>query len=134
MDKMAKTNQWLLDNDPLHATSAFHGNIFEYKSATLRNISLSGLVSLFCQLGLSLVVLMLATRNWCVSLLAFASIVANTCWSLSFMYIVGWSFGILESICVTILVGEPPTVASTAPASVVPTALIALNTTAIDTL
>jgi multidrug efflux pump subunit AcrB len=63
------------------------------------------MVSLVAQLAMSLFVLLFATANWQVALLSMCSIVMTTIWSMSFMFVAGWSFGILEAICVTVLVG-----------------------------
>jgi hypothetical protein len=104
MNVMAKTEQWFKDKDKTGA-SVFHSNALEYRGATLENISVSGMISLVAQLGMSLLVLLFATANWQVAVLSMCSILMTTIWSMSFMYIVGWSFGILEAICVTVLVG-----------------------------
>ena len=104
MDVMARTDQWFIDHDPMHAT-VFHSNELEYQGATLYNISVSGMVSLVAQLAMSLFVLLFATANWQVAVLSMCSIVMTTIWSMSFLYVAGWSFGILEAICVTVLVG-----------------------------
>ena len=105
IEVMNKQQKWFQDNDPLHAASVFHSNEMEYRSATLRNISVSGMISLCAQLLMSLFVLLFATGNSYMALLSFASIMMTTTWSMAFMYVAGWSFGILEAICVTVLVG-----------------------------
>ena len=104
MDVMDNTIQWFADNDPTH-TSVFHSNDLEYRGATLQNISISGMISLVAQLCMSFFVLLFATSNWIVALLSMCSILITTIWSMSAMYALGWSFGILEAICVTVLVG-----------------------------
>ena len=56
-------------------------------------------------LSLALVVLLLSLGNWVLGLLTFGCIGGTTASALGLMSLYGWEFGVMESICVTILVG-----------------------------
>jgi len=56
-------------------------------------------------LGLALGVLLIATMNWIISVLAFVNIIGVTCAVFATMVAAGWSIGILEAICMIIIVG-----------------------------
>eukprot|EP00462_Mataza_sp_D1_P024935 CAMPEP_0175132088 /NCGR_PEP_ID=MMETSP0087-20121206/6891_1 /TAXON_ID=136419 /ORGANISM="Unknown Unknown, Strain D1" /LENGTH=1082 /DNA_ID=CAMNT_0016414425 /DNA_START=38 /DNA_END=3287 /DNA_ORIENTATION=+ len=65
----------------------------------------SAVNGIFTSFGLMVVVLLVATRNWWVSLIAATS-VAGVCLSVFlFMVMAGWEIGVLESICMVIVVG-----------------------------
>ena len=53
----------------------------------------------------ALVVLSIATQNILVAFLAFISISCIVMCCIGFMVLAGWSFGLMEAICVTICVG-----------------------------
>ena len=72
---------------------------------TLSTIAYNGLKSMSMSLLLAWVVLLLALGNVRLACLSFGSILATTIWAMGLMHVVGWSFGVMESICVTILVG-----------------------------
>jgi predicted RND superfamily exporter protein len=69
----------------------------EYIEGLFRGVSIS--------LGVSLIVLLIATGNFIVSLLAFVSLVGIVFCTLGCMWIYGWSIGIIESICAVLSVG-----------------------------
>ena len=79
-------SKWMqMRTDEIMQTSAFYG---------------CGISVLF-----ALVVLSIATQNILVAFLAFISISCIVMCCIGFMVLAGWSFGLMEAICVTICVG-----------------------------
>eukprot|EP01051_Picozoa_sp_SAG22_P003742 SAG22_NODE_186_length_15907_cov_45.496774_9_plen_1375_part_00 len=102
----AELEDWLAtqtEGGPEAAVSS-EGHIFQLVW-TLYTISSSGVKSMLFSLALAFVVLMLFFGNRRVAVLAFFSICCTTVCAMGFIACAGWEFGILESICVTILVG-----------------------------
>merc|ERR1719326_1178685 len=69
----------------------------EYIHSALRGIAIA--------LPLAFVVLLISTRNWIVSLFAIMDIIGVIVCELGMMWCMGWSFGVLESISVILVIG-----------------------------
>jgi hypothetical protein len=104
--------QWNLLREflDIHGTGSEVGTPFQYNpmtdtADTLNSICSNGLKSMIMSLLLSFLVLIVSSASYKLAVMAFISIVCTTATSMSMMVWLGWSFGVMEAICVTILVG-----------------------------
>jgi hypothetical protein len=104
--------QWNLLREFLdvHGTGSEVGTPFQYNfmtdtADTLNSICSNGLKSMVMSLLLSFLVLIVSSASYKLAVLALISLVCTTATSMSMMVWLGWSFGVMEAICVTILVG-----------------------------
>merc|ERR1712204_96954 len=73
----------------------------ETQSAFVR----SAVQGILIAMPLALIILMVSTQNWIVSLFAVFDIVGIMLCELSIMYLMGWKFGVSESVAIVIIIG-----------------------------
>merc|ERR1719384_967202 len=72
---------------------------------TQRAFVRSAVQGILIAMPLALVILMISTQNWIVSLFAVFDIVGIMLCELSIMYLMGWKFGVSESVAIVIIIG-----------------------------
>merc|ERR1719410_2584956 len=65
----------------------------------------SAVQGILIAMPLALVILMISTQNWIVSIFAVFDIVGIMLCELSIMYLMGWKFGVSESVAIVIIIG-----------------------------
>merc|ERR1712048_1514220 len=65
----------------------------------------SAVQGILIAMPLALIILMISTQNWVVSLFAVFDIVGIMLCELSIMYLMGWKFGVSESVAIVIIIG-----------------------------
>merc|ERR1719384_2884369 len=65
----------------------------------------SAVQGILIAMPLALIILMISTQNWIVSLFAVFDIVGIMLCELSIMYLMGWKFGVSESVAIVIIIG-----------------------------
>jgi hypothetical protein len=84
-------------------TSTQHG--FFVRIFTADQFTVNAVNGLLIALSLAFVVLMLSTLNLIVGLVAFACIGAVVSSTVGTMFLIGWKVGVVESICLSLVVG-----------------------------
>merc|ERR1719244_258051 len=69
----------------------------QYKTSALQGIAIA--------LPIALVVLLISTRNWIISIFAIMDIIGVIVCELGFMYAAGWKFGFIESLSLVMAIG-----------------------------
>eukprot|EP00993_Chasmostoma_nieuportense_P000400 NODE_136_length_2977_cov_13.317544_g129_i0.p1 GENE.NODE_136_length_2977_cov_13.317544_g129_i0~~NODE_136_length_2977_cov_13.317544_g129_i0.p1 ORF type:complete len:932 (-),score=318.60 NODE_136_length_2977_cov_13.317544_g129_i0:180-2930(-) len=96
--------QW--NADPTHTTiRCTMGSMLYAWSVTTGVMGEAALMGVFVSAVLAFGVLLVATGNYIISLFAIVTIAGIILSVFSFMVVVGWKLGIMENICITILVG-----------------------------
>ena len=92
---------------PPQANKGFHdaGGLAWMVMETQKESQRTAFTSLLISLAVALLMLLLVTRNVIISFTATACIAASVVTFVGFMTLAGWNLGILESICMTIVVG-----------------------------
>ena len=82
-----------------NASLRWYALVYEYAFIT------SAINGIAIALPLAFIVLLISTRNWIISIFAIMDIVGVISCELCVMYIVGWKFGMVESIAVIMVIG-----------------------------
>ena len=65
----------------------------------------SAVQGILIAMPLALIILMISTQNWIISVFAVLDIIGIMLCELSIMYLMGWKFGVSESVAVVIIIG-----------------------------
>ena len=89
--------------------SAGDGGFFSHWWFTISdlqaNLASSALESMVLATGITLLVLLLATRSLTATIIATCAIAGVLCCTMAVLVVLGWEMGIIESMCLAILIG-----------------------------
>lgn len=85
--------------------SKFHYNVLWSWTITQRYLLSSATTGVFLSFGLTFLVVLVSTMNWFLTLICLLAIFGVCMSVFMLMVAVGWSIGVLESICMIIVVG-----------------------------
>ena len=94
-----------ITDGPLETVDAFPASDAWVIADTVQEIKNATPKTILYSLLLAFVILLVSTRSLVTSLLAAACITSVICYFAAFMALRGWRFGIIEAVCVQIIVG-----------------------------
>mmetsp|Transcript_21990 Transcript_21990/g.36677 ORF Transcript_21990/g.36677 Transcript_21990/m.36677 type:complete len:288 (+) Transcript_21990:133-996(+) len=108
IDEHTFWSEWLedqLSSAPGSLKTAFPMSTWFHYADTFTSLKSSAFLSIYLSILLMLLVLLASTGNMTVSLIATLCTACVAAEFIGFMVLVGWTLGIMESVCMTILVG-----------------------------